>query len=232
MSDTTDVMVLAPHPDDAEMSCGGTIISLVDAGLSVVIVDMTRGEKATRGTEQTRQQECEAASTILGIRERRNLGLPDAEVRDDDTALAAVVGAVRQLKPRLVLAPFWRDLHPDHEATGKIARRAWFHAGLAKVLPEIGAPHRPERLLHYPLHEEITPALCVDTSSAADRKLEAIRCYSTQFGGEDRSHLARLDLLQRAEARDRFYGAQVGCLAAEPFHTDGPIKLSDVHGLL
>lgn len=232
MSETTDVMVLAPHPDDAEMSCGGTILALVDAGLRVAVIDMTRGEKSTRGDEETRRQECDAATAILGIQHRQNLELPDGAVRDDDTALAAVIGVLRQLQPRLLLAPFARDLHPDHEAAGMVARRAWFHSGLAKVLPDLGKPHRPGRMLSYPLHDEITPTLCVDISSTVDRKLEALRCYATQHGGTDRSHLARLDLLQRAEARHRFYGAQVGCVAAEPFGSEGPLKLADPKLLL
>jgi len=143
-----------------------------------------------------------------------------------------VVGAIRQLRPRLLLAPTTRDLHPDHEAAGLVARRAWFHAGLAKVLPELGEPHRPERILTYPLHNEIAATICVDISSTVGRKIEALRCYATQFGGTDRSHLARLDLLQRAEARDRFYGAQIGCAAAEPFGSDEPLKVSDLRLLL
>jgi bacillithiol biosynthesis deacetylase BshB1 len=223
---STDVVVLAPHPDDAEMSCGGTILRLVAAGRRVAIVDATRGENASRGSPEVRRAECDAATAVLGVEVRLNLELPDAGVRDDDRALAAVVGALRSLRPRLLLAPADRDLHPDHEATGRLARRAWFHAGLAKVLPHLGPPHRPALLLHYPLHDEIEPTFCVDISAVAARKLQAVRCYATQYGGAERSHLARLDLLQRAEARDRFYGAQIGRPAAEPFRADSAVDVA------
>lgn len=232
MTGAVDVLVLAPHPDDAEMSCGGTILELVASGRRVAVVDMTRGEKATRGSAEQRQRECDDASAVLGIHERVNLQLPDAELRDDDTCLAAVVGVLRRFRPRILLAPADRDLHPDHEATGMVARRAYFHSGLKNLLPELGPPHRPRLLLHYPLHEEVAPTLCVDISAVAEKKLEAVRCYATQFGGADRAHLARLDLLQRAEARDRFYGAQMGCLAAEPFSSAGPLPLSGLAALL
>jgi bacillithiol biosynthesis deacetylase BshB1 len=232
MTEAVDVLVLAPHPDDAEMSCGGTILRLVAAGTKVAIVDLTRGEKATRGTPEQRQAECAAATAALGVHQRHNLELPDAGLRDDDAALAAVVGIVRRLRPRILLAPGDRDLHPDHEAAGKIARRAYFHSGLANVLPTLGAAHRPRHLLHYPLHDEGRPTLCVDISAVAARKLEAVRCYRSQYGGTDRGHLARLDPLQRAEARDRHYGAMIGCTAAEPFWSDGPLRIADFGFLL
>lgn len=223
-----DVMVLAPHPDDAEMSCGGTVLKLVAAGKRVAIVDMTRGEMASRGTAELRRAECEAATALLGVQQRLNLELPDAALRDDERALAAVIGALRQLRPRLLLAPAIHDLHPDHEATGRVARRAYFHAGLAKVQPELGPPHRPAAVLHYPLHHELAPTLCVDISDVVDQKMEAVRCYGTQFGGAERRHLARLDVVQRAAARNLFYGAQIGCLAAEPFGSDGPLNVADL----
>ena len=231
MTDPVCAMVLAPHPDDAELSCGGTVMRLVEAGHRVAIVDMTRGEMGTVGTPETRAEECEAATRVLGVHERRNLGLPDAFVRDDDDALRAVIGAIRDLRPEILFAPLDRDLHPDHEATGLVARRAFFHSGLAKVMPELGAPHRPQTLLHYPLHHEVDPSLCVDISSVAARKLDAIRCYATQFGG-DNQHRARLDVLQRAEARDRFYGSRIGTMAAEAFWSDGPLVIRDPSTLL
>jgi LmbE family N-acetylglucosaminyl deacetylase len=101
---------------------------------------------------------------------------------------------MRRTRPRVMLAPLDRDLHPDHEATGLLARRAYFHAGLVRFRPELGSPHRPELLLHYPLHNDVAPTLCVDIAAVADRKLDAIRCYATQFGAADRSHLARMEL--------------------------------------
>ena len=227
-----EVMVLAPHPDDAEMSCGGTILKLVAQGTGVAIVDMTRGERGTRGTEVTRRAECDAATSMLGIAQRINLGLPDTEVRDDENALASVLGAIRRFRPRVLIAPQDRDLHPDHAATGAVASRAFFHAGLKNVLPDLGPPHRPTLLLRYPLHHEVDATLCVDISAVAERKLEVVACYATQLPGADRAHLSGLDPLERARARDLFYGARCGCRAAEPFAAEGPLRVDDLRSVL
>ncbi len=232
MSAPTDVLVLAPHPDDAELSCGGTILKLVAAAARVVIVDMTRGEKASRGTAQEREAECAAATAMLGVAGRENLGLPDTAVRDDDLALRGVLGAIRRLRPRLLFAPLERDLHPDHAATGAVASRAFFHAGLVNVLPELGPPHRPRVLLRYPLHEELEPSLCVDISAVAERKLQVLRCYRSQLPGDDRAYLWGLDVVERAHSRDQFWGAHCGCRAAEPFRAERPLRVDDLLALL
>jgi len=231
MTSPIDVMVLAPHPDDAEMSCGGTIMRLVATGAQVVIVDMTRGEKGSRGTVETRAEECAGATAILGVQGRENLGLPDAELRDDDDALRAVIKTIRNLRPRLLLAPLDRDLHPDHQATGAVARRAFFTSGLANLHPELGTAFRPEMMMRYPLHDDVPPSLCVDISAVVERKRAALKCYQSQLSG-DRSHLAGLDLLQRAHARDLFYGAKIGAAAAEPFSVDGPLAVKDLLSVL
>ncbi len=228
-----DVMVLAPHPDDAEMSCAGTVLRLVGEGKRVAIVDMTRGEMGSRGTPEIRERECAAATTRLGVTERINLELPDAHLTDSDAELAAVVGAIRKLRPRLLLAPMDRDTHPDHAATGAVAGRAFFVAGLVRWHPELGAPHRPSLVLRYPLHHEVEPAVCVDIAAVADAKLDVLRCYATQIPPEgERAHLVGLDVLERARARDLFYGARAGCRAAEPFAADGPLRLDDLRQLL
>ena len=230
---STDVLVLAAHPDDAELHCGGTVLKLIAAGRSVVLCDLTHGEKGTRGDAVTRAAECEAATRALGVARRLNLGLPDTQLRDDPAALAKVLGAVRELRPRVLIAPFPRDLHPDHEATGLVARRAWFHGGLRNVHPELGEPFRPELLLFYPSHLPVEPTLCVDISDVADRKLAAIACYRSQIAPAHRSHLVRgLDPLERATAADRFFGARIGCRAAEPFVSDGPLRVAGLDTLL
>jgi bacillithiol biosynthesis deacetylase BshB1 len=227
-----DALVLAAHPDDAEIHCGGTILKLVAAGRRVVLADMTRGEKGTRGTAELRAAECAAATAMLGVAARENLALPDTALRDDDAALAAVLGAIRRHRPRLMFAPWPKDLHPDHEATGKVARRAWFHAGLRNVHPELGEPFRPGMLLFYPSHDAVEPTLCVDITDHVDAKQQVIACYASQIAASQRTHLVRgLDPMERALAADRFHGSRVGCKAAEPFVHDGPLRVTDL-GLL
>ena len=223
MSDSIEILALAPHPDDAEIGCGGTLLRLHDAGRTTAVADMTAGERGTRGTPETRRAEAAASAKVLGLTERINLGLPDAGLRDDEAALRAVLGVIRRLRPTLLLAPAPHDLHPDHEATGQIARRAQFSSGLAKLWPELGAAYRPKMLLTYPLHHEIDAKFCVDISDVAERKLAALKCFESQLG--DGAHLARLDPFERTKARDAFYGAQVGVRAAEPFDHEGALLL-------
>jgi bacillithiol biosynthesis deacetylase BshB1 len=231
VTDRTDLLVLAPHPDDAEICCGGLILQLTDAGRTVVMVDMTRGEKGSFGTPHERAAECEAATRVLGVRDRRNLGLPDAALRDDEPAARAVVEVLRAVRPAVVAAPPERDLHPDHAATGQIAARAWFLAGLRNVWPELGAPFRPAHLLRYPMHDPLPPTFVIDITAVAERKLAAVRCYDSQIRGAS-SLRARLDPLERAAARDRYFGAGIGKRAGEPYAGDGPLALRDISCLL
>jgi bacillithiol biosynthesis deacetylase BshB1 len=225
--DPCDVLVIAPHPDDAELACAGTLLKLTDAGRSVVVADLTAGEKGTRGTPETRASESAAAAKLLRLRERRCLGLPDTALRDDEHATRAVVAVLRELRPRVLLAPHAQDVNPDHVAAAAIVRRAYFHAGLRNASPDLGPPHRPGWLLWYPGNDPVEPSFCVDISALAARKRAVIACYATQVQQGD--HFAyRLDPLARAEARDRYCGAWLGVAAAEPFWTDRPLLLSDL----
>ncbi|MEO0478137.1 MAG: bacillithiol biosynthesis deacetylase BshB1 [Planctomycetota bacterium] len=224
-----DLMVLAPHPDDAELGCGGTVLRASDRGLDVVVVDCTRGESGTRGTPELRDEEAAKASALAGLKARENLGLPDAQMTVDEIALGAVVRALRVHRPKLLLAPLRFDVHPDHTTTAELAKTAMFLAGLQKRFPEHGPPSRPQALLRYAINDyPEAPAFCIDISDQLPRKLELIRCFSSQIPETpaDRSHYVRgLGPLQRTEVRDRFFGAQVGCEAAEPFWIESALRL-------
>jgi bacillithiol biosynthesis deacetylase BshB1 len=234
VSGPVDVLVLAAHPDDAEIGCGGTIMALLEAGRQVALVDMTQGEMGTRGSPEERAAECAKATAMLGVGERRNLRLPDAGLKDDDEALWAVIEVLRELRPRLFLVPLIHDAHPDHEATGRIARRAFFLTGLKNYHPELGTAHRPSIMLSYFGNDyQDPPSFCVDIGPWVERKREVVSCYTSQVGGKDKSHFLRgLDPLDRTEARDRFFGANCGYRAAEPFVHDGPIPLADLSSFL
>lgn len=225
MSDAPcDLLVLAPHPDDAEIACGGTLLALAARGKRLVIVDATRGEKGTRGDAATRQREADAATALLGLAGRENLGLPDTAVVDDEASAARLVGALRRWRPRIVLAPIVKDPHPDHAACAALVTRAHFLAGLVNFHPELGAPHRPSLILRYPLHEPVEPTLCVDISAVHEKKQQLIGCYASQLSGASNAHfLKKLDIRERIEVRDRFYGAQIGVPVAEPFVATGPL---------
>lgn len=228
-----DALFLGPHPDDVEIAASGTILRLLAAGHRVAIVDATAGEKGSRGDEATRRQEAAAAQAALGVEQRHNLGLPDAGVVADDATVGLLVAALRQARPRLLFAPAERDVHPDHVAVAQAAGRAFFLAGLRNFAPELGEAHRPRVCVRYPGNQPTEVSFAVDISDLAEHKARVLGCYQSQLAPPDRSHLYQgLDILERAQLRDQFYGSQIGCRAAEPFLVDGPLPLRDLAPLM
>ncbi len=234
-----DLVAFGPHPDDVELFCGGLLIRLSDLGYRVAVVDLTRGEMATRGTPETRAAEAEAAAAVLGLSHRENLALPDAGLLPNDPdQVAAIVAALRRLRPELVVAPWSRERHPDHEAASALVTRAVFLAGLRRWSPgrprDPGAldapPFTPRQVLYYPMRHLAEPTFIVDTTEAAERKLAAIRCYASQVGpapGAPETLVGSPLSLTSIDARDRFYGAQIGVAHGEPFVSPSPVGLVD-----
>lgn len=228
-----DALFLGPHPDDVEIACSGAILRLAQSGKTSAIVDCTGGEMGSRGTAAERRSEAAAAAALLGVVERRNLELPDTAVAVDDDSVRRLVRALRELRPTMLFAPHEKDVHPDHVAAAQLASKAWFFAGLARYEPGLGAPHRPRMLIRYPGNVPVEPSFALDISDLAEKKAEAIRCYRSQLVTDGvRSHLVQgLDILERAQVRDRFYGARTGCAFAEPYVVEGPILLRDLGSL-
>lgn len=239
-----DVLAFGAHPDDLEIGCGGTLALLAQHGRDVVLVDFTRGEMSTRGTVEERRKEAEAAARVLGARARLNLELPDGFLpfRDPassaptrELAVARVVDLIRDHRPRLLIANFPSDAHPDHVIVGEVVKQARYLAGLKKWR-EGKERHRPDLLLQYFEHEQHAPTCVVDISAVFERKLAAIRCHQSQLHDPTRTELqtalSRPDFLERRAARDRFFGAQVGVDFAEPFFTQAPPKINDPMSLL
>ncbi|MCA8949912.1 MAG: bacillithiol biosynthesis deacetylase BshB1 [Planctomycetes bacterium] len=228
-----DVLAFGPHPDDVEIGAAGTLLMLARRGYSASVVDFTRGEKGSHGSATERDAEARAATARLGLRERVNLGLPDTGITADEGTTDRIVRALRTARPRLLLAPLDKDVHPDHVAAAQAVGRAFFLAGLRRHAPHLGPAHRPRLLLRYPGNQPIEPTIAVDISAFADDKAAVVRCYESQLAPPDRSHLIQgLDLLERTLVRDRFYGARIGVAAAEPFWHDGPLPLQAVELLL
>ena len=175
-----DVLILAAHPDDAEISVGGTILRMIDAGKKVGICDLTRGEMGTRGTSRDRDRETQAANELMGIQLRTNLGLADGRVEVTLEAREALAREIRTHRPDVLLAHHPVDLHPDHSACGELARQAWYLAGLARLAElDGGAPaHRPSSLFHFMGHLPFEPSLVADVGPVWERKLDLIRCYA------------------------------------------------------
>jgi len=216
MLPTLDYLIVAPHPDDAEIAAAGAILSLKAAGASVGILDLTNGEPTPHGTPEIRQRETDAASAVLGIDWRGNLGLPNRSVADDLASRERLAGMFRQLRPRIILAPYWEDAHPDHVAASALVDAARFWAKLSKTdMP--GVPHYPERIVyffsvHWRLH--LQPSFVLDISAYMEKKMAALECYHSQFIAGRPTAPSFLD-----EVRDRarYWGWTIGTRHGEPF---------------
>jgi N-acetylglucosamine malate deacetylase 1 len=231
MTDPVDILAVAAHPDDAELGCGGTLLVAAAHGYRTAVVDLTDGEASTLGSPEVRALERDRATEVLGLAIRERVGLPDGSVGTAPDHRLAVVSAIRDLRPRVVLTPYPEDRHPDHAAAGRLAREACFFAAVRRIGE--GDPHRVARLYHYMAHQPFTPTFVVDVSEVWDRKLEAVRAYATQFGGVDRpaTEIGGFGFLEILEARAVVHGAMIGVRRGEPFHALGPVAASLLPGL-
>jgi len=227
-----DLLVVAPHPDDAEISVGGTIIQAVRSGLRVGIVDLTDGEPTPHGTAELRQRESAAATETLGIAWRTNLGLPNRELQNDMESRRSLAEVFRLTRPQLVLAPYWEDAHPDHVAASALADAARFQAKLTRTDLR-GAPWWPPQIFYYwSIHLRIhpAPAFVLDISGAIDDKLRAIGCYESQMvTGRSTDFPTVLDDIRD---RARYWGWSIGAAYAEPFASREEFAVRDVRTLM
>jgi bacillithiol biosynthesis deacetylase BshB1 len=228
-----DVLAFGPHPDDVELGCGGTLAALAGRGRGVGIVDLTRGEMATRGTPETRATEAAEAARILGARFRVNLDLGDGDLRTDRAAQLRVVEAVRRARPRLVLAPWTVDRHPDHERAGRLVAEAAWYAGLAKL--ETGLPaYRPDQVVFYAAYALLAPTFLVDVTATFETKRAALRAYRSQFhdpsappSGAPETFVSSKSFWDGVEARAGAYGRIANVAHAEGFFSKAPPSLAD-----
>ena len=234
LTQQADVLAFGAHPDDLEIGVGGLLIRAAELGLVVALCDLTAGERGTRGTPQIRRTEALEAAEVLGARSRGCLGLPDAELVDDRVARRAVARVIRSVRPRFIFGPCEIDLHPDHQAAARLVQAACFVAGLSRHEGLDGPAHRPEQRWSYlglPGRGSGWPEVTqvVDVSSVYDQKSKAVRCHRSQFVEPD-SEAASWRAggphpLERLDARDRFYGAQLGVRFGEPLLSGGPSEL-------
>lgn len=226
-----DVLAIGPHPDDAELLCGGTLARAADLGYRTAILDLTRGEMASRGTAELRATEAAAAGRILGLAVRENAGMPDADLRNDRESRERLVGWLRRLRPRVVILPFPKGRHPDHRIAAELGRDACFLSGLARYGE--GPPHRPHKILHAMAFREdpVKPTFVVDISEQFGRKLEAIRAYSSQFDEVTQAGEAfptGQPLYDLVESQSRRYGSLIRRAYGEPFYTEETVEIEDV----
>jgi bacillithiol biosynthesis deacetylase BshB1 len=231
-----ELLAIAPHRDDAELTCGGTLIRAVDAGHAVGVLDLTQGEMGTKGSAALRAAEAEAAARVMGLAWRENLGLPDAGIRNADDTRAQLVQVLRRLRPRVVIAPALTGRHPDHRMATELVRDACFLSGLAKYAPGDHVAFRPFKLIHVITYREdaLKPTFVVDVSDQFARKLEAIRCYGSQFDGAIQAGEvypngeALYDIVTHQAAH---YGSRIRVQYGEPFFTEETMRVDDITSL-
>ena len=227
-----DLLAIAPHPDDVELTSGGTMIKMAQAGYRTGILDLTRGETGTRGTPETRLKEAARAGKIMGAAVRRNLGLPDAHLQVTDEYKAAVAAVIRELQPRTVILPYWEGRHPDHYTAAKLCYEACFLAGL-KNYPLDGEAFRPFKIIYAAAYADVRPTFAVDITRQYARRRQAILAYASQFRPPKRDRTSKVVLpLDELEARmslqARHYGRMIGVEFAEGFVVKEILQADDV----
>jgi bacillithiol biosynthesis deacetylase BshB1 len=229
---TIDILAFSPHPDDAELGCGGSLILASDKGLRVAIADLSAGEMSSQGTLEERRLEKEEAANRLGLCDRFSVGLPDSEIGTNPAQRLPIIQLVREHKPRIVLAPYEKDRHPDHSGASKLVKEACFLAGVKKI--GSGLPYRPEWIIYYTIHHTFNPSIVIDITSVWDRKMAAIAAYRSQFqpdGSNVQTAISRPDFLRFINARAIVFGTMIGVPYGEAFFMPGPVPLKEFPGL-
>jgi N-acetylglucosamine malate deacetylase 1 len=234
VTQTVDLLAIAAHRDDVELTCGGTIVKAVKAGHRVGILDLTQGESGSRGDAATRAGEAERAAKVLGVAVRLNAGLPDAHLQNDEPSRARVVELIRATRPRVVILPFPIGRHPDHRIASELGRDACYLAGLAKYGSSGGeAAHRPFKVLYALAYREdpVKPSFVVDISAVFDTKMAALRCYASQFDGAKAAgeiHPTGQDLYELIRVQSAHYGSLIRTAYGEPFFCHETLEVQDV----
>ncbi|HMJ68158.1 MAG TPA: bacillithiol biosynthesis deacetylase BshB1 [Cyclobacteriaceae bacterium] len=234
-----DILVLAAHPDDAELGCGGTILKHVAMGLKVGVVDLTKGELGTRGTPEIRAKEAADSAKILGLSVRENLGLPDGFFKNEHEHQLEVVKAIRKFQPDVVLANARYDRHPDHGRGSELAFEACFLAGLLKVSTTSDGKEqqlwRPKVLYHYIQSQFIAPDFVVDVTDHWEKKMESIRAFRTQFydpsNKEPDTYISNPGFMKLLESRGNELGHAIGAKYGEGFTVRRFIGVNSLYDL-
>lgn len=235
MSEPVDILAIAAHRDDVELTCGGTLVKQARLGAQTGIIDLTQGEMGSRGSASIRAAEASAAAAVLGVSMRRNLELPDAGIENTVETRRQLARLIRELRPRVVIAPSAKGRHPDHRVASELIRDACFLAGLTRLDPDT-APHRPLKVLHAMAYREDheKPTFVVDISEEFETKLAAIKCYGSQFdgatwAGEVYPNGEPLYDIVRHQAAH--YGSLIRRQYGEPFLTFETMRVDDLRAL-
>jgi bacillithiol biosynthesis deacetylase BshB1 len=216
---TADILAIAAHRDDVEQTCGGTLLRMAARGLRTAILDLTQGEAGTRGSAEERAAEADEAARILGVSWRQALDLPDGALENSLENRIKIVKVIRQLRPRVVILPYWQGRHPDHATTAPLGYDACFLAGLAKV--DTGdPPHRPFKIIYASLYADVRPSFIVDITPFIEQRYQALMAYRSQYANQAAGgglFVPEEEIRERTFAEARHYGLLAGVRYGEPF---------------
>jgi bacillithiol biosynthesis deacetylase BshB1 len=214
-----DVLAIAAHRDDVEQTCGGTLLRMAARGLRTAILDLTRGEAGTRGTTEERGREAGEAAKLLGVGWRDALDLADGAIENNFENRVKLAGVVRQLKPRVVILPYWQARHPDHAMVATLGYEACFLAGLKKI--ETGfEPYRPFKIVYASLYADVRPSFIVDITPFIEQRHAALMAYKSQYANQPAGgglFVPEEEIRERTFAEARHYGLLAGVKYGEPF---------------
>jgi len=227
-----DLLAIAAHPDDVELTCGGTMIKMARRGYKTGILDLTAGEMGTRGTPEMRGKEARKAAKLLGVVWRGTLGVPDSDVQPSRQHKLKLAAAIRELRPKTVILPYWQARHPDHYHASTLGYEGCFLAGL-KQLPIEGEPYRPFKILYSTSYADLRPTFVVDITTEFEQRQKAILAFASQFRPAKRQANSKVFLaIDRLEEEmnqlARHYGQMIGVKYGEPFLTKELMQVEDV----
>jgi bacillithiol biosynthesis deacetylase BshB1 len=230
-----DLLAIAAHPDDVELTCGGTLLKMAEKGYKTGILDLTEGEMGTRGTRETRAKEAALAARMLKVSWRRTLGVPDSDVQSTRQNKLRLAAMIREVRPHTVILPYWEARHPDHYHASTLGYEACFLAGL-KQLPISGEPFRPFKILYATSFEGMPPTFVVDVTKQYEARRKAILAYSSQFRParserKQKVYLAIDELDPKMDLLARHYGQLIGVKYGEPFLQKELMAVDDVVAL-
>lgn len=227
-----DALFFGAHPDDVELSCGGTVAKFTRARKKVGIIDLTAGELGTRGSKEIRSSESKSAGKALNISVRENLGIPDGNILNNPENRTKVITLIRKYSPTVIFIPYHNDRHPDHKNANSLVRESSFYSGLTKLNTYLNGqdqkPYRPVRNIYFMQTYGFEPSFIVDITDEFETKIKAIHCYSSQFynpaSKEPDTFISDKKFLEYLEARAVYYGFQIGVKYGEPFYVEERIK--------
>ena len=233
---SVDLLIIMAHPDDAELCCSGTILSCIDNGLSVGMIDLTRGELGTRGSGKVRIEEAKNAAKVLGVNFRYNLELRDGFISDDEESIFDVIKVIREFKPKVIITNSKTDRHPDHESAARLVKKACFLSGLIKISTKKDNLDqelwRPKSLLYSIQNNYVEPHFIVDVSKYIDVKINAINCFKSQFydpkSNENDSFISTKEFMDFIKSRSIEMGHSIGVKHGEGFTSENKLKLTSL----